>query len=250
MIAADGRTVIPGGRVRSRAHHAGAAVLLALGVRMLAAWLGPTPLAAFRATHLGRTPLAHAGTTTVAAPLLDWDVVGRLLASPGRRAELLVVARGRLLDVAVPRSLAALRALMRDGIGIVLRGVERDDPELARLAGAFERDLGRTRLQVFVTPAGTHGFGWHYDDEDVFIAQTAGVKEYRFRANTVAAATPAAAAAFARFPAETSPLLAATLAAGDFLYLPSRWWHAAHCHDDALSISVGVLRRRGWNILR
>jgi 50S ribosomal protein L16 3-hydroxylase len=212
---------------------------------MLAAWLGPTPIATFRATHLGRRPLAHAGTTAAAGAVLDWDAVGRILASPSRRADLLVVARGRLLDVPAPRSLAALRALMRDGIGIVLRGVERDDPGLARIAAAFGRELGRTVVQVFVTPAGTHGFGWHYDDEDVFIAQTAGIKDYRFRANTVAAATPAAASAFARFAEETSPQMTATLGAGDFLYLPARWWHAAHCHAEALSISVGVLPRRG-----
>lgn len=157
---------------------------------------------------------------------------------------MLLVARGRLLDVPPPQSIPALRALMRKSIGIVLRGVERDDAGLARIATAFARDVGRTVVQVFVTPAETHGFGWHYDDEDVFIAQITGRKEYRFRANTVATTTPAAAAAFARFPAETSPLLTATLGPGDFLYLPARWWHAAHCHVEALSISVGVVPRR------
>ncbi len=212
---------------------------------MLADWLGPTSLATFRSTHLGRRPLAHAGTTAAAVAALDWDVLGRMLAAPSRRADLLVVARGRLLDVAPPPSLAALQALLGQGIGIVVRGAERDDPGLARVAAAFTRDLGRTLVQVFVTPAGTYGFGWHYDDEDVFIAQTAGRKEYRFRANTVAAAMPATAAAFARFPRETSPLLTATLGPGDFLYLPARWWHVARCEADALSISVGVLRRGG-----
>ena len=42
------------------------------------------------------------------------------------------------------------------------------------------------------------------------------------------------------FTAERSQLCAATLIAGDFLYLPARWWHMAVCQEDALSISVGV----------
>jgi ribosomal protein L16 Arg81 hydroxylase len=35
--------------------------------------------------------------------------------------------------------------------------------------------------------------------------------------------------------------MTATLVAGDFLYIPSRWWHMALCKEDALSISVGLM---------
>jgi 50S ribosomal protein L16 3-hydroxylase len=103
---------------------------------------------------------------------------------------------------------------------------------------------GSAHVQLFVTPGRTHGFGWHYDDEDVFILQTVGVKDYYFRANTVAAEVAAHPDAFARFDVETSPLCTARLLAGDFLYLPARWWHMATCERDALSISVGVERPR------
>lgn len=65
-------------------------------------------------------------------------------------------------------------------------------------------------------------------------------KDYDVRANTVAAGQPAHPDVFARFAAETSALCTATLVPGDFLYLPSRWWHMALCREDALSISVGV----------
>lgn len=78
-----------------------------------------------------------------------------------------------------------------------------------------------------MSPGGTHGFGWHHDDEDVFIAQAAGVKDHYFRASTVAADLPADAAAFERYARETSALCTATLIEGDFLYLPSRGWHMA-----------------------
>ncbi len=35
------------------------------------------------------------------------------------------------------------------------------------------------------------------------------------------------------------------LCAGDWLYLPGRWWHVAKCVEDSLSISVGVLPAKG-----
>jgi ribosomal protein L16 Arg81 hydroxylase len=75
---------------------------------------------------------------------------------------------------------------MARGIGVVIRRAERNHPDLAALAAAFVRNLpGEVHLQLFVTPAGTNNFGWHYDVEDVFIVQTAGAKDCYFRENTV-----------------------------------------------------------------
>ena len=68
----------------------------------------------------------------------------------------------------------------------MIRHAEQVDAGLARLAALFTQDIpGKVHIQLFVTPAGTHGFGWHYDDEDVFIVQTEGSKDYFFRDNTV-----------------------------------------------------------------
>lgn len=195
----------------------------------------------FRARYLGRAAHARPGTTHDALGILDWHALGRVLAE---HPDVLVVAGGQLLTLPPPRSLAALVEYLRAGIGLCVRGAERQDARLAELAAAFA-PLGAARIQLFVTPAHTHGFGWHFDDEDVFIAQTAGCKHYYFRPNTVAAAEPARPEVFARFAEESSPLGAATLVAGDALYLPSRWWHMAVCEQTSLSISVGVQRRAG-----
>ncbi|MEW6268831.1 MAG: cupin domain-containing protein [Thermodesulfobacteriota bacterium] len=205
---------------------------------LLREWLGPVALEAFLASHLGRLPIAQPGTATGARTLCDWSVLEAVLAATDPPPDVLVVARGRLLPVPAPRSLAELRALLARGVGLSLRRTERCHPSLERVAAAF-RPLGRSHVQLFVTPARTYGFGWHYDDEDVFIAQTAGVKDYYFRANTVAR-EPATAAAFRRLASESSPVYSARLAPGDFLYVPARWWHTALCVQDALSISVGV----------
>ena len=181
------------------------------------------------------------GTARGALPLLDWDVLDSILVR-SRSADVLVVARGEVLKVPPPRSLAEARALMRSGVGLVIRRSERHDQGLAGFAASLVRDLpGRVHVQLFVTPGGTHGFGWHYDHEDVFIAQTAGIKDYYFRDNTVDRHTPAGEQPdFTRFRDERSPLATARLIPGDFLYLPSRWWHMARCVEDSLSISAGV----------
>jgi 50S ribosomal protein L16 3-hydroxylase len=154
----------------------------------------------------------------------------------------LVVAAGKLMPDPAPRSLIELQALMRRGIGLCVRRSERHDAELNAFASSFSECLGRrVHLQVFATPRGTHGFSWHYDAEDVFIVQTAGVKDYYFRENTVDRRAPDGARPdFSRFRVETSPLQTARLIPGDCLYIPARWWHMAKCVEDALSMSLGI----------
>jgi 50S ribosomal protein L16 3-hydroxylase len=208
---------------------------------MLVDWLGRMPIDEFRSRFLRIAPTAQPGTALAARSLLDWHVLDRVLrAAP----DVLVVSRGALLSIPPPRTVHELAEYFAGGVGLCIRHAQRHDAGLATVAAAFE-SLGSAQVQLFVTPAGTHGFGWHYDDEDVFIAQAAGMKDYYFRANTVAD-SPASPVMFERYHRETSPLGTATLVAGDFLYVPSRWWHMAICHQHALSISVGVrLRESG-----
>jgi 50S ribosomal protein L16 3-hydroxylase len=206
-------------------------------------WLGPTTLAQFRAESLGRAPVAAAGSGLADVGLFAWDGLDRVLqATPA--PDTIVVARGRHLPLPVPREVGEARAMMAMGLGFVLRRSQRSDAPIAALADDLARDVpGAVHVQLFVTPGRTHGFGWHYDDEDVFILQTVGVKDYYFRANTVCGDTSAHASVFGRFVEETSPIHTATLIPGDFLYIPARWWHMAKCREDALSISVGVFPR-------
>jgi ribosomal protein L16 Arg81 hydroxylase len=113
---------------------------------------------------------------------------------------------------------------------------------VAALARSVAHDLpGQQRTIVFATAKGTSGFGWHFDREEVFILQTAGDKSYYFRANTVSPRPfHPEPQAFGDYGKEMSPLMSARLHAGDWLYLPSGYWHAAHAHEDSLSVSIGV----------
>ena len=69
-----------------------------------------------------------------------------------------------------------------------------------------------------------------------------GEKDYYIRDNTVARHTRLGEALdFSLIKAERSPLAAARLLAGDWLYIPRRFWHLVKCIEDSLSISVGVM---------
>jgi 50S ribosomal protein L16 3-hydroxylase len=209
---------------------------------MLSEWLRPDDADWFAAHHLGQAPCARAAAALDTVPLFTWQTIDRVLRSP-LPLDVLTVASGELIHVPRPRSRADVVRLMQTGVSAVVRGAEVHDQGLTQLVGRFERVLaGEVHIQLYVTPAGTNSYGWHYDFEDVFIVQTAGVKDYYFRANTVARdAVLGEQLDFTAVKRETSPIFSARLVAGDWLYLPARWWHLVKCVEDALSISVGVM---------
>jgi hypothetical protein len=209
---------------------------------VLAKWLAPASTGAFVRDVWRRRAWARPGIARDLVRVVSWQTAEGVLSSE-RTPDVLVVAGGALLDDPAPRSLDELRRLMRRGIGVCIRHAERHDDGLAGLTCSLANDLpGAVQAQVFVTPGGTHGFGWHYDAEDVFIAQTAGTKDYFFRENTVESREPDGRKPdFTRFSAEVSPLQTARLIPGDVLYIPARWWHMAVCIEDSLSLSMGHL---------
>ena len=202
-------------------------------------WLDGIQLDQFIRTHFDHAPIAQSAAAMSAVPLFGWETLERILRMEPS-ADILVVARNELLEIPAPRNRATLSTLIGRGIGLVIRHAERCDAGLSELAGAFAQDLGgEAHVQLFITPAGTYGFGWHYDIEHVFIAQTDGVKDYFFRANSVAPASELALD-FSRFSQEHSPVATSRLIPGDWLYIPARWWHTARCVETSLSISIGV----------
>jgi hypothetical protein len=173
-------------------------------------------------------------------PCFGWATLERLL--PRRGLDLLVVRDGHEVPAAPPRDLDALRRLLGAGVGVVVRRAERHDAGLAGLAARLARDLpGPVQVQLFATAAGTSGFGWHYDAEEVFIVQTHGEKDYFFRRNTIdPTPAPDGQPDFGRIRDETTPTMTCALWPGDWLYVPLGWWHAARARRESLSISLGV----------
>lgn len=209
---------------------------------MLTDWLAPDGLDWFMRAQFQTAPFARPGAAHNARQALDWTTVDRILRSD-QPLDVMTVRAGQLHQVPVPRSLQDARALMQAGISVVVRGAEQHDPGLRAVADGFEAALpGEVHIQVYATPGGTNSYGWHYDFEDVFIAQTAGVKDYYFRQNSVARDTVLGDRLdFTCIRRETSPIYQSRLIAGDWLYIPSTWWHLVKCAEDSLSISVGVM---------
>jgi ribosomal protein L16 Arg81 hydroxylase len=204
---------------------------------MLKRWMAEGAYRNFVAHRTGHMPFAQIGVVPEEAQVFDWATLDRVLAD--RAADVLVVRKSELLPEAPPRSADQVRSLFSRGAGIVVRRAERHDEGLAALAHSFAEELGGSaHVQLFVTPGKTHGFGWHYDEEDVCILQTQGTKTYYFRENTQEVVP--GQVDFTRFQNETSPLMSCTLDARDMLYLPRHMWHAAKANEDSLSISLGI----------
>jgi ribosomal protein L16 Arg81 hydroxylase len=206
----------------------------------LSQWLHPLAVPSFVSSHLGRAPFARPSCAWSAIECCSWQALDRLLqAEP---PDVLVVSHSKLLDVRPPKSLAELRTMFRKGIGVAIRAPERTSSQLEVLAREFALDLpGDQRLIVFATPARTHGFGWHYDAEDVFVVQTAGDKDYFLRHNTVSPPPERGFQSdFSEYRSETSPLMCCRLLPGDLLYVPKGDWHMAIANEDSLSLSIGV----------
>jgi ribosomal protein L16 Arg81 hydroxylase len=134
---------------------------------------------------------------------------------------------------------------VEDGYTLLVRHAERHDSRLAELAAGFERDLAApVNVHMYCTPGGEHGFGWHYDAEEVFIVQTTGRKEYLLRKNTVNPwPIEETLPADMRYEREIMPLVRCELAAGDWLYVPSGYWHMATAREMAISLAIGVMPR-------
>lgn len=181
--------------------------------------------------------------------LAGWAVVKSIVARTD--ADVLVVKDGRRWEGNRNPTPDEARRLFDDGYTVLLRHAERCHPEIAEMAAGFERDFhAAVDVHIYCTPANQHGFGWHYDAEDVFILQAAGSKEYSLRKNTVnpwpvAEALPDDM----RYEREIMPLSRCLLSAGDWLYIPHGYWHKADAREASFSLAVGVMSPSALDVL-
>jgi ribosomal protein L16 Arg81 hydroxylase len=206
--------------------------------------LGDFPTATFLGEYFHRLPFTLAGAAQAACSLGTWAVLGDLLAHEA--ADVMVVRDGRRWEGTAPRDLAAAQDLSGQGYTILVRHAERHDERLGQLAAGFERDFAApVDVHLYATPPGKHGFGWHFDAEDVFILQTAGRKEYSLRKNTVHPWPLVETMGHdLHYERELMPLMRVRLEAGDWLYIPCGYWHkaeAAASDEAAISLAVGVM---------
>ena len=151
---------------------------------ILARLLGDFPPERFLEEFYFRLPYSRPGGAPGTAPAIGWDRVRALVEAPG--ADVLLSRRGQLHPGQGAPAFEEAKRLHGEGFTITVRSAERSDPDLAKLAAEFRADFqAPVNIHLYCTPAGEHGFGWHYDVEDVFILQCEGSKDYSLRKNTV-----------------------------------------------------------------
>jgi ribosomal protein L16 Arg81 hydroxylase len=210
---------------------------------MLSAWLDRS-VTAFKREYWGKAPFARASAAVGAVERCRWQTLHRVLA---RASDVILAEHGRAVDQPTPRDVASLERCFARGLGLVVRRAERHDAELADMARVLATEIdGDVHVQLFATPAGQRMFGWHFDAEDVIVVQTEGSKRYFLRENTVCkAARFEPHPDFSLVRGETSPMAEVTMLVGDWLHIPSPWWHIAEALEPSLHLSLGVLRGRG-----
>jgi 50S ribosomal protein L16 3-hydroxylase len=211
--------------------------------------LGAVPLATFMEEYFLRQPFSLSGGCRHVCRLGSWSTIERLLVQPD--VDVIVSRQGEQWPgAAAPPDAAQARALVGNGYTLGVRHAHRHDSGLAELANAFRHDFhAPIDVHLYCTPGGNPGFGWHYDAEEVFVLQTHGGKQWQLRKNTVnpwplVETLPADM----RHEREIMPLIRCELAAGDWLYIPSGWWHRTEASEESISLSVGVLSATGLDV--
>lgn len=139
----------------------------------------------------------------------------------------------------------------RRGATIVFQGLQRSWPPLTRFCRSLELDLTHAvQANAYITPAGARGLGVHYDTHDVFVLQLAGTKAWTIHEPVLADPLPSQPWKGTADDAGP-PIVSVELAAGDCLYVPRGFLHAARAQE-ALSahLTIGIVTTTWHDVLR
>lgn len=219
-------------------------------MQILKALLGETSLESFLSKNFTRLPFSAPDKALPIQSYLDWSVVQKVLES--KQSILRVVKDGNVSVDSEQMSFEEAMNYYHQGNTLVLRYAEKGHSLLKALAHDFAVPF-RTEvdIQLYCTPAGHNAFGWHYDIEEVFVIQTKGSKEYTIRPNTVHP-RPLLSSVPKNMEYEKEngeQVLKVLMQAGDWLYIPSGWWHIAKTQSESMHISVGLMPRSAVDVL-
>lgn len=211
-------------------------------MKILRDLLGEDPSDTFLPKHFTKLPYSRPHGARDFNHLLDWKMVEDVLKE--KKSVLRIVQDGRVIKDYVELSFEEARAHHAQGHTLLLRYAEKSSKILKELALDFEKSFhSPVDIQLYCTPEGHNAFGWHYDVEEVFIIQTKGSKSYSIRPNTVhpnplISSIPKDMG----YEKEKTPIeIKVTLEEGDWLYIPSGWWHIARTQKESMHISIGLM---------
>jgi lysine-specific demethylase/histidyl-hydroxylase NO66 len=162
-----------------------------------------------------------------------------------------VAGNRTITDLADPEAIALAYA---DGATLVLQSLHRTWPPVVALCRDLAAELGhQTQCNAYVTPAGgAQGFAYHHDTHDVFVLQVEGSKHWQVHRPVVdlpARDQPRSGADLV--PDGQHPLLDVVLRAGDTLYLPRGFVHAARTTDEpSVHLTIGIIPTTWLDLLK
>lgn len=212
--------------------------------------LGEDPKSSFLEKHFTRLPFSRPEGAKAFTEHLNWKTVEEVLAA--KQSVLRIVQDGKVIKDYVDLNYEEALTHHKQGHTLLLRFAEKSSPKLKALAEDFEKSFhSKVDIQLYCTPENHNAFGWHYDVEEVFIIQTKGSKSYSIRPNTIhpnplVKSIPKDLG----YEKEKTPIeIKVTLEEGDWLYIPSGWWHIARTQKESMHISIGLMPSSAVDIL-
>jgi len=221
----------------------------------------------FLAAHWGRAPLHLPGIDAGGfGDLLSLDDVDQLISSsflslpairlvrdgtpldPATYTRSARLGNKDLADVADP---GRVYERFREGATIVLQGLQRFWAPLTRFCRDLELELTHpVQVNAYITPATARGLAVHYDTHDVFVLQFGGSKQWSIHEPVLEDPLASQPWSSGRGPAG-DPILSASLAAGDSLYVPRGFLHSALAQEGTSAhLTIGVVTTTWADVLR
>ena len=233
----------------------------------LADLIRPVPLPAFLGEDWQRAARHYpSGLGGRGAELLDLASFELLLSTLNRAHEgwLHLVREGsrpvpdRMVDAEGMLRLAPVRAAFRDGHTLYLTKAHRVAAPLMRLGRAVEEDLrgqgvrlrSPVSAHVFLTPPRSRGFPPHRDEHASLVLQLEGTKDWEVYPDVRRPDEPRRPGLVG--PGELGgPPTTVRLSAGDALYVPEWWVHAARTGEaHSLHVTLRLFPLRWLDVLR
>jgi len=229
----------------------------------LAGLVGADALPGFLAQSLSRGPFRRRLPDGVASALFGWRQLNEVLAQhrlgpPRLKLEKSGGDAGKgvfrerrtsrnhvIHDVDLP----ALYERLREGATLILDAVNEFGGPLQHLCDGLASEFSASsQANLYACWGQSQGFDVHWDDHDVFVIHLDGAKRWMLYGVTRPA--PLRKDLSEDHPRPTEPLEEIVLEAGDMLYLPRGYWHAAvGMGGPTLHLTIGLTRKNGHDLL-
>ncbi|MBV9759672.1 MAG: cupin-like domain-containing protein [Acidobacteriaceae bacterium] len=133
-----------------------------------------------------------------------------------------------------------LESCLASGATLIIDEVDELHTPLRHLAVCLEEKFrSPVNINAYASWKATPGFDLHWDEQDVFIIQLAGRKNWRVHPPRYP--DPSKAQPKCKEPPAGEPVFDAAISEGDVLYLPRGWWHqVTPVNESSLHLTVSI----------